>query len=239
MSGYTSGVLPTVTIVSPSGTQATATCTIGGVLTVSFAAPTLTTTVSTTTLTGLPISSVSLTNPGWYYTTVPLVSITGGGGSGTIVTSTIKDGKVISLNIVSVGSGYTSSPTLTLTNVPLGVTSTATLTLDGNKITGFTVTNIGSGYKTAPTVTITTQTSIIVTEVTFQTDLGGINYVKKFSWDIQPLSLDECGIIRVLKRTYSPFVVSSTSSQPYKKSVCNIQTNVTHDMLSFQEQVHN
>jgi hypothetical protein len=93
MSGYTSGVLPTVTIVSPSGTQVTSTCTIGGALTVSFAVPTLTTTVATTTSAGLPISSVSLTNPGWYYTTVPLVSITGGGGSGAIVTSTIKDSK--------------------------------------------------------------------------------------------------------------------------------------------------
>ena len=57
-----------------------------------------------TSLAGLPISSVSLTNPGWYYATAPFVSITGGSGSGAIVTSTIKDGKVISSNIVSAGS---------------------------------------------------------------------------------------------------------------------------------------
>jgi hypothetical protein len=56
--------------------------------------------------------------------------------------------------------------------------------------------------------------------------------VKKFSWDIQPLSLDECGVMRVLKRTYSPYVVSSTSSQPYKISVCDIQTNASHRTIA-------
>ena len=34
--------------------------------------------------------------------------------------------------------------------------------------------------------------------------------------------------MKVLKRTYSPYVVSSTSSQPYKISVCDIQTNASH-----------
>jgi hypothetical protein len=122
----------------------------------------------------------------------------------------IKD-KVISLNLVSGGTGYTSSPTLTLTAAPVGITALATLTLAGNKITGITIGTAGSGYKTAPTITITSQTSTPTTAATFQPVLGGINYVKKFAWDIQPLSLDECGVIRVLKRTYSPFVVSSAT----------------------------
>jgi hypothetical protein len=34
--------------------------------------------------------------------------------------------------------------------------------------------------------------------------------------------------MRVLKRTYSPFVVSSATSQPYKISVYDIQTNSSH-----------
>ena len=85
--------------------------------------------------------------------------------------------------------------------------------------------------KQPPTITIGTITGTATTAATFQAVLGGINYVKKFSWDIQPLSLDECGIIRVLKRTYSPFVVSSASSQPYKISVCDIQTNASHRII--------
>jgi len=222
---YTSA--PTISFTGGGGTGATATCTIGGAITVSFAAPTATTSVATSALTAAPISSVSLTNQGWYYTTAPLVSVTGGAGSGAFITSTIKDGKVISFNIVSAGTGYTSSPTLTLTDAPAGVAATATLTFAGSKISGYTITG-GSGYKTAPTVTIGAITGTSTTAATFQTVLGGTTYVKKFSWDIQPLSLDECGIMRVLKRTYSPFVVSSTSSQPYKISVCDIQTNVSH-----------
>jgi hypothetical protein len=112
------------------------------------------------------------------------------------------------------------------------VPATATLTIAGNKITGITIGTAGSGYKTAPTITIASQTSTPTTAATFQAVLGGINYVKKFSWEIQPLSLDECGIMRVLKRTYSPFVVSSTTSQPYKISVCDIQTNASHRTIA-------
>jgi hypothetical protein len=230
---YTSA--PTISFTGGGGTGATATCTIQGSsdLVVTIAAPSAgTQAAATAVLAGLPISSVSLTNPGWYYTVAPFVSITGGSGTGAIVTSTIKDGKVISLNLVSGGTGYTSSPTLTLTAAPAGITALATLTISGNKITGITIGTAGSGYKTAPTITIASQTSTPTTAATFQAVLGGINYVKKFSWDIQPLSLDECGIMRVLKRTYSPFVVSSTSSQPYKISVCDIQTNASHRTIA-------
>ena len=226
---YTSA--PTISFTGGGGTGATATCTIGGAITISIAAPTATQAVATSALTGTSISSASVTNQGWYYTTAPLVSVTGGAGSGAFITSTIKDGKVISFNIVSGGSGYTSSPTLTLTDAPAGVAATATLTFAGSKISGYTMTG-GSGYKTAPTVTIGTITGTATTAATFQTVLGGITYVKKLAWDIVPLSLDECGVIRVLKRTYSPYVVSSTTSQPYKISVSDIQTNASHRTIA-------
>jgi hypothetical protein len=206
-SGYTSA--PTISFSGGGGTGAVATC----------------------ALTGTSISSASVTNAGWYYTTAPFVSVTGGSGSGAFITSNIKDGKVISFNIVSGGTGYTSSPTLTLT-APVNTTATATLTIASNRITGATITNAGLGYKTAPTVTIASQTSTPVTAATFQAVLGSTTYIKKFAWDIQPLSLDECGIMRVLKRTYSPFVVSSATSQPYKISVCDIQTNASHRTIA-------
>jgi hypothetical protein len=38
--------------------------------------------------------------------------------------------------------------------------------------------------------------------------------------------------MRCLKRTYSPFVVSNTSSQPYKISVCDIQTKDSHRTIT-------
>ena len=192
--------------------------------------PSVDTATATASLTATRISSVSITNAGWYYTTAPFVSITGGGGSGAFITSTIKDGKVISLNIVSAGTGYTSSPTLTLTE-PVNVQATATLTFASNRITGVNITNAGLGYKTAPDISTGAPTGTATITATFQAVLGSTTYVKKFYWDIQPLSLNECGTMRVLKRTFTPFAVASASSQAYKISVCDIQTTSSHQTI--------
>ena len=79
------------------------------------------------------------------------------------------------------------------------------------------------GNKTDPIIMIRStqvnETVTVTTEATFLAALGAPNYVQKYSWEIQPLSLDDCGIMRALKRTYSPFVISSTSSLPYKTSM--------------------
>src|SRR5579871_6394809 len=64
------------------------------------------------------------------------------------------------------GSGYSSSPTVTV-SAPTGaitgvtnVTATATAIVSGGQIIGFNVTNHGAGYVSAPTVTITDATGV-------------------------------------------------------------------------------
>ena len=62
------------------------------------------------------ISGATVTLAGTGYNTAPSVSITGGGGTGGIVESTIEDGGVVSLSIVSGGTGYdpANPPTISI-----------------------------------------------------------------------------------------------------------------------------
>ena len=69
------------------------------------------------------ISGATVTLAGTGYNTAPSVSITGGGGTGGIVESTIEDGGVVSLSVVNPGTGYTAAnpPVLTIEAPPEAV----------------------------------------------------------------------------------------------------------------------
>jgi hypothetical protein len=58
------------------------------------------------------------------------------------------------ITVVTNGSGYSSTPTVTFTNGG-GSGATATATVQGNKVTAITLTSPGSGYTSAPTVGFT------------------------------------------------------------------------------------
>ena len=69
------------------------------------------------------ISGATVTLAGTGYNIAPSVSITGGGGTGGIVESTIEDGGVVSLSVVNPGVGYspTNPPVLTIEAPPEAV----------------------------------------------------------------------------------------------------------------------
>lgn len=72
-------------------------------------------------------------------------------------TSSFRQGtSVLSIAVTNEGSGYTSTPTVTVgaPNLAYGTTTTATATVVANKVTAITVVVAGSGYTSAPTVTI-------------------------------------------------------------------------------------
>ena len=72
-------------------------------------------------------------------------------------TSSFRQGtSVLSIAVTNDGSGYTSTPTVTVgaPNLAYGTTATATATVVSNKVTAITVVVAGSGYTSAPTVTI-------------------------------------------------------------------------------------
>lgn len=71
------------------------------------------------------IRDIQITNPGSGYITPPLVTISGGNGSGATAIATINGGSVSAISIQNRGTGYTTVPTITLT-APSSGANTAT-----------------------------------------------------------------------------------------------------------------
>jgi FtsP/CotA-like multicopper oxidase with cupredoxin domain len=69
------------------------------------------------------ISAITINNGGSGYASAPLVTITGGGGTGATAKATITGGVVTAITPTSVGSGYTTVPTVTI-SAPTGVGGT-------------------------------------------------------------------------------------------------------------------
>lgn len=88
-------------------------------------------------------------------------SIAVSGGSPTTaavlapVVSNDGNGSILGVTIVNGGAGYTSPPTLVVSNPTTG-TDIATIVafLDGNAVVGYTITNPGNGYVTPPAISI-------------------------------------------------------------------------------------
>ena len=77
------------------------------------------------------VSTLNITGGGSGYTVAPVVTITGGGGTGATAIATITAGAVTDITVTSVGSGYTSVPAVTI-SPPTGiggVPATATATI--------------------------------------------------------------------------------------------------------------
>lgn len=62
----------------------------------------------------IEVRSINITNGGSGYIEAPLVTISGGAGTGATASSTIVNGSVTSINIITAGSGYESPPTVTI-----------------------------------------------------------------------------------------------------------------------------
>ncbi|WP_298161147.1 hypothetical protein [Brevundimonas sp.] len=68
------------------------------------------------------ISAVALTNGGAGYTSPPVITVTGGGGTGALLRPIMSGGSIASIKVVRKGKGYTSSPTVTIGAPPSGGT---------------------------------------------------------------------------------------------------------------------
>ena len=104
--------------------------------------------------TGGSVSSVSLVTDGTGYTSVPAVTISGGGGSGAAATAQVstKSGGIASTALTSPGSGYTTSPTVTITNPDAGVTAaTFKALVKGTPVTGVSMGSTNYCYPTGTT----------------------------------------------------------------------------------------
>ena len=81
------------------------------------------------------VVGITVTNGGSGYAFPPLVTISGGGGSGATAFSAISDGAVISITVSNAGSGYTSVPQVIIdapSLVPFPANLVANLPISGN-----------------------------------------------------------------------------------------------------------
>lgn len=71
------------------------------------------------TLSGITVDSVTVTDGGFGYTSAPTVVFTGGGGTGATATTTVSaSGIVTGITITAGGTGYTTAPTVTFSRSP-------------------------------------------------------------------------------------------------------------------------
>jgi len=128
--GYTS--LPSVTFSNGGGSGATATATVGAV-----------------------VSGISVTAGGTGYSSTPKVTITDLTGSGATAQATVVGGVIMSISVTNPGSLY-SAPSVQITDgTGTGASATASTTGTHGVIYAVNLTNPGSGYNTPPMVTIT------------------------------------------------------------------------------------
>jgi hypothetical protein len=139
-SGYTSA--PTVTI-APVGTTALATAAQGTTATATAAAGNL----DSGALTG----TATITSAGSGYSSVPAITVSGGGGNGGTAVATVTNGQITSIAL-SGGTGYTSAPTLAVAD-PTGVV--------------VTITSAGTNYDPAGTYTVNVSGGTTVGGATF------------------------------------------------------------------------
>ncbi len=85
-------------------------------------------------------------------TSLPTVTITGGGGMGATATAVTSGGSLIAVNVANPGSGYTSTPTVTLSGGGATVQGTATAIVVNQQVTSYIVNTSGSGYDDPKTV---------------------------------------------------------------------------------------
>jgi len=100
------------------------------------------------------ISSIAVTNGGSGYSTVPTVSITGGGGYGATAQATISTGAVTAITVLNPGRGYSSAPTVTITggggSSAAATATTSTITYSGYKEYAIKIVHLSSNSARIP-----------------------------------------------------------------------------------------
>jgi hypothetical protein len=139
--------------------------------TISFSMPAIginSATASVTDITASAISEITITNVGSGYTTIPTVTITGGGGVGAGLTITKM--RVTDVTITNRGSGAPSTvPVASLvSSVGSGATVVASMGI-GNAIN---IIGFGTGYNTAPSIGVTAVDGITGSGGSVTTGLG-------------------------------------------------------------------
>jgi hypothetical protein len=110
------------------------------------------------------VDGVTITSSGAGYTGAPIVSFSGGGGSGAAATAVEAGGTITSILVTSGGFGFTTTPSVVFTGGGPTTPATATAVLAYN-IADITVVSGGTGY-VSPTVSIASPPSGVTATAT-------------------------------------------------------------------------
>jgi len=101
------------------------------------------------------VERILLTNAGIGYTVAPIITFSGGGGSGAAATCSIEKALngIIRFNVTDGGVGYGTAPVVTVAHPSVGAAATATINAGGT-VTKLTLTNPGTGYTGVPSVSV-------------------------------------------------------------------------------------
>ena len=101
------------------------------------------------------VVGTTITDGGLGYTTAPIITISGGGGTGARAVATVEGGVVTGITIISPGSGYTSTPNLAIASPPFPPRqATGTTEVFNGFVVGIKIVDGGYGYTTPPTVLV-------------------------------------------------------------------------------------
>ena len=156
------------------------------------------------------IEKILLTNAGANYTTPPIITISGGGGTGAAATCSINTTSkgVIRFTMTDNGVGFGTAPVVTVSVPPAGIASDRAVGIASigdagagfNRVNSIFVSNPGTAYTTAPTVTISNPETISgvgtyqFNEVVQGMRSGTQARVKNWDQDTGILSISQVGI---------------------------------------------
>ena len=123
-------------------------------------------------LVGSTVSEILVTQAGTGYLNPPIVTLTGGGGSGAIAVAsliTFRTGTVYA-QVVSGGTGYGNSATITLSGGGGDGHANAVAIISNGAIINIIMDNLGNNYTTAPTVVVTGSGSNAVVKAHIQSN---------------------------------------------------------------------
>jgi len=128
------------------------------------------------------LKDIYLVNAGIGYTVAPIITLSGGGGSGAAATCSIEKTLkgVIGFNVFDGGVGYGTAPVITVLHPSVGAAATATIGAGGT-VTNLTLTNPGTGYTGVPSVSVSSPPTGIGTTATVTATISGIGEVSSLT----------------------------------------------------------
>ena len=141
------------------------------------------------------IDKILIVNPGIGYTTIPNVVVKSSTGQGFVGTCIISENSLGPINILDVGSNYSTPPVISISTSPTGDNAEAVAILNSSgSVSAIRYVNAGSGYTTSPIITVESPSGIETGSYNYNEIVRGVStgtsaYVKEWDLDTRTLKV--------------------------------------------------